>query len=366
VHSWQKKDKMLNYIIWNVDPGIFTILGREIRWYGVLFAVSFYLASLMLDKILSKKGMDQKQISKLIIYLIVGCIVGLRLGHCLFYEPEYYLRHPLEILKIWKGGLASHGAAVGILIALYLFIRKTDRTYFWLLDRIVIAVLFIAPFIRTGNLMNSEIIGDKTDKSFAFLFVRGVDDELSKRHTKYIEDSHISKTGNDTIVEDTHYIELKLEIDFRKNIPEDKIDDYLYQYFVPMIQRDDDLRYNVKFFEPDPPLIVSETSKNYKAEMSIWGIPRHPSQLYEALAYFIFFLSFLFYYNKQNGNIREGFFFGMFLICVFGFRFFVEFFKEVQVSFENSILLNMGQLLSIPFVLLGLFMVWRSRGKEAK
>jgi len=365
VNYWLKNKNMLNYILWNVDPGIFTVLGREIRWYGVLFAVSFYLASLMLDKILQKKGMDQKQISKLVIYVIVGCIVGLRLGHCLFYEPGYYLSHPLEILKIWKGGLASHGAAIGILVALYLFIRKTNRSYFWLLDRIVIVVLFVAPFIRTGNLMNSEIIGDKSSNSFAFIFARGVDDELTNRHEKYIEDSKIRQTGNDSIVDGTQYTELKLEIDFKKNIPEDKIDDYLYQYFVPQFQRDDDLRYNVKLFEPDPEVSITEDARNYKAVMSVWGIPRHPSQVYEALAYFIFFLSFLFYYNKQNGNIHEGFFFGMFLICVFGFRFFVEFFKEVQVSFENSILLNMGQLLSIPFVLLGLFMVWRSRGKEA-
>ncbi len=221
--------------------------------------------------------MDQKQISKLIIYLIVGCIVGLRLGHCLFYEPEYYLSHPLEILMIWKGGLASHGAAVGILIALYLFIRKTNRSYLWLLDRIVITVLFIAPFIRTGNLMNSEIIGDKTNISSAFLFVRGVDDELTNRHEKYIEDSHISQTGNDTIVDDTHYTKLKLEIDFKKNIPEDKIDDYLYQYFVPQFQRDDDLRYNVKLFEPDPPLVISENARNYKAVMIRLGYPT-PSQ----------------------------------------------------------------------------------------
>ncbi|MCD4682322.1 MAG: prolipoprotein diacylglyceryl transferase [Bacteroidales bacterium] len=356
---------MLNYILWNVDPGIFTVLGREIRWYGLLFALSFYLASLILDKILQKKGMDQKQVSKLIIYLIVGCIVGLRLGHCLFYEPGYYLSNPLEILKIWKGGLASHGAAVGILIALYLFVRKTNRSYFWLLDRIVITVLFIAPFIRTGNLMNSEIIGDKSGNPLAFIFVRGVDDELSGRHAKFIEDTRIRQTGNDTVVDNTHYTELNLEVYFKKNIPEDKIDDYLYRYFVQRIDRDEDLRYNVKLFTPEPEVVVTEDARNYKAVMSIYGIPRHPSQVYETLAYLIFFLVFFFYYNKRNGMIREGFIFGMFLICVFGFRFFVEFFKEVQVPFENSIMLNMGQLLSLPLVLLGVFMVLRSRGKKA-
>jgi prolipoprotein diacylglyceryl transferase len=355
---------MLNYIIWNVDPSIFTIMGREFRWYGLLFALSFYFAGVILDKMLTQKKMNQKQIGKLIVYLIVGCIVGLRLGHCLFYEPEYYLSNPLEILQIWKGGLASHGAAVGILIALYLFIRKTDRTYFWLLDRIVIVILFIAPFIRTGNLMNSEIIGDKTDKDFAFLFVRDVSDEL-QRHKKYIEDVRFIQTSNDTVVDDTHYTELLLEMDYIKNFPKDRIAEFLHQHVVPRMDRTEDLRYNIKIFQPDPEVYITENSRNYKAEMSLYAIPRHPSQVYEALAYLIFFVLFLLYYNKQNGNIREGFFFGLFLICVFGFRFFVEFFKEVQVPFENALTLNMGQLLSIPFVLLGVFMIWRSRGKPA-
>jgi len=319
----------------------------------------------MLSKMLKKKGMDQSQISKLILFLVVGCIVGLRLGHCFFYEPAYYLNHPIEIFQIWKGGLASHGAAIGILLALYLYVRKSNRSYLWLLDRIVIVVLFIAPFIRTGNLMNSEIIGDKTDHSFAFLFVADVDDQLTGRNPQFIDKTAIYQNDNDTVVDGTLYTELSLEVYFNNKMPKDKTGDFIYQYFVPRIDQKEDLRNNVKFFNDKPEIEIVDQGRNFKAMMTIYGIPRHPSQVYEASAYLLFFLCFLFYYMHRKGFVREGFLFGMFLILVFGFRFFVEFLKEVQVSFENSMLLNMGQLLSIPLVIVGIIIVLRSRKMPA-
>lgn len=354
---------MLHYILWNADPEIFELFGRGVRWYGLLFAGSFYLAALMLRRILLKKDMKDEQISKLIIFLIVGCLVGLRLGHCLFYEPGYYLSNPIEILKIWKGGLASHGAAIGILIALYLFIRKTNFSYLWLLDRIVIVVLFIAPFIRTGNLMNSEIIGDKTNMSHAFIFVKGIDDELVRKNGKYIDKTTINQVGKDTVVDNIHYSKLNLEVYFNKNIPKNRIGDFLHQLFIQQIENDSDLKQNIKLFIDKPSIEIIEQGGKYKATMTLYGIPRHPSQVYEALAYLSFFLIFIIYYIRQKGMIREGFLFGMFLILVFGFRFFVEFLKEVQVSFESTMLLNMGQLLSIPLVIVGILIVVRSRNK---
>lgn len=356
---------MLQYILWNADPEVFSIFGRDVRWYGLFFAGSFYIAGIMLSKMLKKKGMDQSQISKLILFLVVGCIVGLRLGHCFFYEPAYYLNHPIEIFQIWKGGLASHGAAIGILLALYLYVRKSNRSYLWLLDRIVIVVLFIAPFIRTGNLMNSEIIGDKTDHSFAFLFVADVDDQLTGRNPQFIDKTAIYQNDNDTVVDGTLYTELSLEVYFNNKMPKDKTGDFIYQYFVPRIDQKEDLRNNVKFFNDKPEIEIVDQGRNFKAMMTIYGIPRHPSQVYEASAYLLFFLCFLFYYMHRKGFVREGFLFGMFLILVFGFRFFVEFLKEVQVSFENSMLLNMGQLLSIPLVIVGIIIVLRSRKMPA-
>lgn len=356
---------MLQYILWNADPEVFSIFGRDVRWYGLFFAGSFYVAGIMLSKMLQKKGMDQTQISKLILFLVVGCIVGLRLGHCFFYEPAYYLKHPIEIFQIWKGGLASHGAAIGILLALYLYVRKSNRSYLWLLDRIVIVVLFIAPFIRAGNLMNSEIIGDKTNHSFAFLFVSDVDDELSGRNKQFIDKTAIYQNDKDTVVDGTLYSELSLEVYFNKKMPREKIRGFLHQYFVPRIDQKGDLRNNVKFFDDKPGVELVDQGRNYKAIMTIYAIPRHPSQLYEATAYLLFFLCFLFYYMHRKGFVKEGFLFGMFLILVFGFRFFVEFLKEVQVSFENSMILNMGQILSIPLVIVGILIVIRSRKMPA-
>jgi prolipoprotein diacylglyceryl transferase len=194
--------------------------------------------------------------------MILGTVIGARLGHCLFYNPDYYLSHPLEILMVWKGGLASHGAAIGILTAIYLFVKKRPKfTYLWVMDRIVITVALAAFFIRMGNLFNSEIVGKPTDLPWGFVFT------------------------------------------------------------------------------------------------SIDNIPRHPAQLYEAIAYLIIFFILFFQYKKQKENIRDGFLFGEFLIGIFGFRFFVEFIKENQSLFENSMSLNMGQILSIPLVILGIYLL---------
>jgi phosphatidylglycerol---prolipoprotein diacylglyceryl transferase len=163
---------ILNYITWDVDPEIFSIGSLSIRWYGLMFAMAFLSGYLVFTKALKIKRLDAEMLDQLLIYVAVGTIVGARLGHCLFYEPSYYLSNPVEILKIWKGGLASHGAAIGIVIALWLYIRKHKLSFLWLMDRLVIVVPLAGAFIRTGNLFNSEIYGRATDVPWAFLFVR--------------------------------------------------------------------------------------------------------------------------------------------------------------------------------------------------
>ncbi|MCF6169463.1 MAG: prolipoprotein diacylglyceryl transferase [Bacteroidales bacterium] len=272
---------MLNYIVWAVKPEIFSVPddvwlvgGLTVRWYGLLFACAFIFGYIIMQRIFKKEGIPIKMLDDLTTYMVISVIVGARLGHCLFYEPAYYLSHPVEILKIWEGGLASHGASIGILIGLYIFSRRNHKPYIWIMDRIVIVVALGGFFVRMGNLMNSEIFGDITTLPWGFVFEN---------------------------------------------------------YYDPQYATD----------------------------------PRHPTQIYEALSYLFIFLITCLIYRKNDGHPRPGKLFGVFLVLLFGMRFFIEFIKIPQVGFEEQMTLNMGQWLSIPFVLAGVIMLlWSQKQKE--
>lgn len=258
-------------IYWDISPDIFTIGPFTIRWYGLLFALSFIVGYQIMNVVFKKENKPESDMNDLIWYMILGTVLGARLGHCFFYNPSYYLTNPLEILQVWKGGLASHGAAIGILFALYLFTKKKkEYGYLWVVDRIVITVALAGFFIRMGNLFNSEIIGKPAELPWSFVFV------------------------------------------------------------------------------------------------SIDNVPRHPAQLYEAIAYLAVFIILFLFYLRSYAKLKSGFFLGLFLVLVFGFRFFVEFVKEDQTYFEQGMALNMGQLLSIPFVLLGFYLLLRKDKKVIK
>ena len=258
----------LCYITWNVSPEMFSIGPITLRWYGLLFALSFVTGYIILQRIFKHENQPVSLLDELATYMIISTVIGARLGHVFFYEPASYMQHPLDILKIWEGGLASHGAAVGILIALYIFARRKHKPYFWALDRVVIVVALAGFFIRTGNLMNSEIFGKPTELPWAFIFSR-----------------------------------------------------------------------------------VSD-------------IPRHPTQIYEGLCYLATFFFLHHYYYKKNGAPRPGDLFGMFLIAIFGMRIIIEFLKEPQVGFENQLTFNMGQMLSVPFVIVGIYLLLRRTVKS--
>ena len=260
-------------IEWNVNPEIFHIGFVSIRYYSLLFMLSFILGIVIFNSIYKRENKRKEDLDPLLIYMMLGTVIGARLGHCLFYDPIYYLNNPIKILEVWEGGLASHGAAIGILISLYLFSKKhPDQPFLWLVDRIVITVALAGFFIRIGNLFNSEIIGKPTDVPWAFIFLRAqVADPLT---------------------------------------------------------------------------------------------PRHPTQIYEALAYLTIFIILYFIYKRQGASMRRGFLLGLFLVLVFGVRFFVEFLKENQVPFEAGLPLNMGQILSIPLVLLGIYLVLSSKNRS--
>ncbi|MCD7972675.1 MAG: prolipoprotein diacylglyceryl transferase [Candidatus Azobacteroides sp.] len=267
---------MLSYITWTVDPAIFTIFGREVRWYGLFFAIGFLVGYKIVERMFRKENIPQQWLDKLFIYIIVGTVIGARLGHCIFYNFDYYMSHPLEILKVWEGGLSSHGGAIGIIIAVWLYSRKvTHLSMLWTFDRLVVPVALVGAMIRTGNLMNHEIYGHPTDLPWAFRFITNI-------------------------------------------------------------------RYYQMGAEP------------------VFSLPSHPTQIYEALCYLIIFAVIMYMYWKTNAKDRQGLIFGVFLSAVFIARFFIEFIKENQEAFEEGMALNMGQILSIPFALAGLYLIYRA------
>jgi prolipoprotein diacylglyceryl transferase len=257
----------VSHIIWSVRPELFQYGSFALRWYSLFFAILFGVGYLIVRWQFRVEGRSETDLDSLLVHIVVGTIVGARLGHCLLYEPAYYLSHPIEILEVWKGGLASHGGAVGVLLAIFLYHRQhLDQPYWWLLDRVVVPTALAAALIRLGNLFNSEILGHPTDLPWAFVF------------------------------------------------------------------RQVDL------------------------------VPRHPVQLYESLSYTIIFLLLLRLYQKQKAATPRGSLLGLFLVTVFSARFLCEFFKERQADYEANLPLSVGQWLSIPFILLGVFLFWRSRG----
>lgn len=265
-------------IYWDISPVLFSIGSFELRYYTLCFLLAFVMSYIIMLRIFKKENKSQELLDQLSIYIFVGTLLGARLGHCLFYEFDYYKDHLLEMILPFRQingewtltgfhGLASHGGAIGILTGLYLFCRKTKTNFIWLADRLVIVVAIAGAFVRFGNFFNSEIIGLPSDLPWAVIF------------------AHIDE------------------------------------------------------------------------------IPRHPAQLYEAFSYLLICLILWNIYNRSK-TLKPGFLFGIFFIMLFGVRFLVEFLKENQEAFEDTMSYNMGQLLSLPFVAIGIgLVVWSQKRK---
>lgn len=285
---------MLQYIVWDVDPVLFSLGPLSVRWYGLLWAIGIYLTLIVVGKTYKKEQLEEKYLDKLFVYTLAGAIIGARLGHCFFYEwhllnepieflgitfryGNEYLLKPWKLVAIWEGGLASHGGTIGILTAIFLYHKKVlpEKSLLWVLDRLVIGIAICGACIRLGNLMNSEIFGYPTTLPWGFMFVR-----------------------------------------------------------------------------------------SYEWKMLYADKACHPTQIYEMIYCLVTFGILLFMYWKTNIYKREGIGFGVFMICIFGTRFVLEFIKLNQESFEATFTLNMGQILSIPFIILGLWCVFRALSKN--
>lgn len=258
---------MLSTVIWNADPVFFSLGSLSVRWYGLAFALGFLIGYSIVSRMFRHEGAPERWLGILLAYVIVATIVGARLGHVFFYEWDYYSAHPADILKIWEGGLASHGGTVAMIIALFIFSWcVTKKPASWVFDKIVVAIALVGGLIRLGNLMNSEIYGGPTDLPWGFIFVRN-----------------------------------------------------------------------------------GET------------IPAHPTQIYEALCYFILFGVLMWMYWKKNVQERPWLITGIFFLGIFVPRFLIEYVKNVQVSSEYAMIqeygMNLGQMLSVPFILIGIFLV---------
>lgn len=257
-------------VVWDFDPTLFNIGSLDIRYYGAMWALALLLGGWIFSYFCKREGKSQELADSAFLYIALGTIIGARVGHCLFYDPAYYLPRPWTIVtEIRDGGLASHGATIGILLAIWLCSRKNRVSPLWMTDRLVIIASICGAMIRLGNLFNSEIIGRVTDVPWGFKFVR------------------------------------------------------LY---------------------PNVPIELVPA--------------QHPTQIYEALCYLLTFVVLWWLYMRTDAPKRRGLLFGAGLIGIFLTRFFIEFIKIEQEEFEKGMLLNMGQLLSIPFILFGAFMIW--------
>ena len=273
-------------ITWTVDPAIFTIGDREIRWYALAFLIGFFVGYKIVERMWKQENLNFAWLDPLLYFTIGGTVIGARLGHCLFYgaenNPYYYLENPMEILKVWEGGLASHGGVLGIIIAIYFFSKYYSRkSMLWTFDKLVVPTGLVSALIRLGNLMNHEIYGHATNLPWGF---------------RFITNFHQWRQG----------------------------------------------------------------------AAPLFSAPSHPTQIYEAICYLLTFVLCMWLYFKKEAWKREGLIFGIFMICIFASRFFIEYLKLPQEDFEKGMMLDMGQWLSIPFVLLGIGCIWWALSRPVK
>lgn len=372
----------LNFIIWTPNPEIFPnfdfSIGSfnlgDIRWYGLLFAMGFIVSQQIMYKIFRDEGKPEKDVDSLTLWMIIATIIGARLGHVIFYEPMRYLQDPISILKTWEGGLASHGAAIGILTGIYFYVnylvdinifkgrfvwkkrKRPGQSYLWVVDRIVICVAITGALIRLGNFINSEIIGLPTRSDFGVVFARDVVDRFE--YVKEVSDAEVVKDVSRQI-DELGYVPIVVQLTFERSVAsEGYVDQFVKRNAKTILSSYEYINYHI-YEPPSSPIEYEITQQNgsYMASIKTRGIARHPAQLYESISTFLLFIFLFYLWYRNKGKFKEGLLFGAFLVILFGLRFVYEFLKEPQVEFEETMLLNMGQILSIPMVLIGIWLL---------
>ena len=342
------------YISWNVDPALYDGF-ITLRYYSLFFAISFLLGFSIVKKMFIHENAPIEWMDKLLMYSVIGTILGARLGHVIFYDPTYYLENISEVFMVWKGGLASHGAAIALIIAMWIFSKKVTKKHtLWSLDRLVIAVALAAGFIRIGNLMNSEIVGIKTNNEMGFFYEYKAKGQISGFFNIDKDKIKFDETNSDTLIDNIYFPKISVTIPLGNQ----KMNPYYSEAFSNAFDYKS-IESDADFFSSPNKNDFSITSLN-EMVLPIYIITRIPTQLYEAISYWIVF-SFLFWaYWKKKWYLYRGRLFGIFLTLHFVARFFVEFFKEHQ-ALSNSSALTMGQYLSIPLVLVGIIFWIKSK-----
>lgn len=304
----------LLYISWDVSPALYEGF-ITLRYYSLFFAISFLVGFQLVKRMYANEGAAPEWMDKLLVYAVVGTIVGARLGHVFFYDWEYYSENLIEIPMVWKGGLASHGAAIALIIAMWIFSRKiTKKHTLWSLDKLVIAVALASGFIRMGNLMNSEIVGQKTESDLAIFYENKAQYQISSFFGVNQDDISFVTTQDDTLIEDFRYPKALLSFPLNANPNISAIaENYanVFASFFPLEKVDKE----ADFFSGD-------FSKNYQLSklnelrIPIYIIPRVPTQLYEALSYWLIFLVLFWGYWKQKWYLYEGRLFGVFFSII--------------------------------------------------
>jgi prolipoprotein diacylglyceryltransferase len=357
--------EILAFITWDVNPNLIES-PIMVRYYGVLWAVSFFIGLFLMRKMMANDNAPDEYTDKVFIYVLIGAVLGARLGHVIFYDWDEYKNNLVDILKIWEGGLASHGGLIGVVLATWLYSKRVaKKSFLWSADKIVVTVALAACLIRVGNLMNSEIIGRESDSDMAMFFKYSAEEDIASQIARSTDEQIIAQDVEiDYQNANENVCVVKIKVISEGTISQENLTNLktnLKSWHSEESQFFDPYNDHIKTSQnADMDLVQVDGNKGF-IRFNVEIIPRIPTQIWEAVSYLLIFIFLFWAYWKQHWYKKEGLLFGLFLTLLFGARFIIEFFKENQVDdITDAAMLNMGQRLSIPAVLVGIFFIVRA------